>query len=89
MLLLYAWFCLVCTKTYGENCTCPFKVLKWQRNSKEYQVDFRHKSLDKVSASKNKKKFDSKFASWFHDNISPSLELSEDQHDANICKRSI
>jgi len=81
--------CLICTETYGKNCTCPSKELKWQRKSKEYQVDFRHRSIDKVSANKNKKKFDHEFVSWFRNNISPSLEMPEDQHDANICKNCI
>jgi hypothetical protein len=81
--------CLVCTKIYGENCICPYKELKWRRKSDEYKIDFRHKSLDKVAAKKQKTKLDNEFVSWFHKNISPNLEISEEQHDANICRNCI
>ena len=81
--------CLICTETYGKNCTCPFKELKWKRKSNEYQVDFRHKSFDKDAAKKQKTKLDNEFVSWFHNNISPSLKMPEDQHNANVCRKCI
>ena len=41
--------CLICTKIYGENNTCPSKELKWKRKSDGYKINFRHESLDKVA----------------------------------------
>ena len=81
--------CLVCAKTYGENCVCPPKDLKWKRKSNEYIIDFRHRLLDQVAARKAKTKLDNIFVSWFHENVSPSLEISEEQHDANVCRKCI
>ena len=81
--------CLVCTEVYGQNCTCPPKELKWKRKSNEYKIDFRHKSLDMVAARKQKIKLDNLFVNWFHSNISLDLKISEDQHDANVCRRCI
>jgi hypothetical protein len=81
--------CLICTEVYGKNCICPPKELKWQRKSSEYKIDFRHKSLDMVAARKQKIKLDNVFVDWFYSNISPDLEISEDQHDANVCRKCI
>lgn len=85
--------CLVCTKSYGKDCTCPFKELKWQRKSKEYQLDFRNKLLhNKVSErreNKDKGKFDPEFVNWFRNNIQPGLKIPGDRYNVNVCKKCI
>ncbi|CAG8689151.1 2932_t:CDS:2, partial [Funneliformis mosseae] len=81
--------CLICTEVYGKNCICPPKELKWQRKSSEYKIDFRHKYLIWLRPENKKIKLDNVFVDWFYSNISPDLEISEDQHDANVCRKSL
>jgi hypothetical protein len=85
--------CLVCTKSYGKDCVCPFKELKWQRKSNEYQLDFRNKLLhNKVSERKeikDRRKFDPEFVSWFRNNIQPGLKIPGDRYNVNVCKKCI
>ena len=81
--------CLVCTEVYGKNCICLPMELKWQRKSNDYKIDFRHKLLGTVATRKQRTRLDNIFISWFHSNISSDLEIPEDQHDVNVCRRCI
>ena len=77
--------CIECNELYGKLCECDAKELQWNKNKEGYEVEFRHKLLKNLTLKKRNLKYDPLFVSWFYQNISANIEISEQQTDINIC----
>ena len=87
--------CLICieyNELYGKSYKCNVKELQWNKNNNEYKVDFQYKILKDLSLKKQNprnSKFDPLFVSWFLQNISSDIKISEQQSGVNICRKCL
>ena len=80
--------CLDCENVYGQSCTCQARQVEWKRkkDERDYKVDFRHKPLTQIGATKQKVALETKFIDWFFANASPHIEISPSPNNVNICQ---